>query len=217
MADSGVYSITNLVNGNKYIGSAVNISRRWREHKKMLSKNVHHSGYLQNAWNKYGAENFEFTVIEYCEADYLIRCEQFYIDCEKPAYNMSPTAGSNLGIKFSDAARANMGLARMGNTNGLGNTNMLGKHHTLETRERMSAAQMGHITTAETRRNIGKAKKGNTYCLGRIVSEEARLKMSGENNPMFGKHPSEETRRRMSEAHLRRHAAAQMQPVLETV
>jgi len=42
---------------------------------------------------------------------------------------------------------------------------------------------------------------------GRIVSEETRKKKSGENHPMFGKHHSEETKRKQSESHIgKRHS-----------
>ena len=34
--NSGIYEIVNLSNGHKYIGSAVNIPNRWREHKYQL-------------------------------------------------------------------------------------------------------------------------------------------------------------------------------------
>lgn len=40
---SGVYAITNTATGKRYIGSAVNIKKRWREHLHNLRKNKHHS------------------------------------------------------------------------------------------------------------------------------------------------------------------------------
>lgn len=68
------------------------------------------------------------------------------------------------------------------------NTNMLGKHHSDETRAKMSEAW-------KTRRL-------------KPVSEETKRKMSeahkGENNSMYGKHLSEETKHKISEAMKRR-------------
>ena len=94
----GIYSITNLTNGKLYIGSSNNIYRRWREHKKLLNKNVHHSYLLQNAWNKYGENNFIFEIIEECSEDMLLEREQYYIDLYSSAdnyygYNVSEYAG----------------------------------------------------------------------------------------------------------------------------
>ncbi len=52
-----VYTIKNVINNKIYIGSAVNIKKRWHEHRNLLNNNnnnKHHSPILQNAWNKYG-------------------------------------------------------------------------------------------------------------------------------------------------------------------
>lgn len=40
---SGIYKITNLVNGKLYIGSAVKIQRRWIEHRAQLIAGKRHS------------------------------------------------------------------------------------------------------------------------------------------------------------------------------
>lgn len=73
-----------------------------------------------------------------------------------------------------------------------------GKHHSDETRRKISEAKKGHTVTEETRRKMSEAQKGRTF------TEETRRKMSeaqkGENHPLFGKHRSDETRRKISEA-----------------
>ena len=62
--------------------------------------------------------------------------------------------------------RAKMSAAQMGNTHGLGHL------HTPEDRAKQSAAQIGHVVSIETRAKIGAAHKG------RVVSPEARANMS---------------------------------------
>jgi len=46
------------------VGSAVRTNARWRQHRSQLQRGTHHSRYLQAAWSKYGAEGFEFVVLE---------------------------------------------------------------------------------------------------------------------------------------------------------
>lgn len=59
----GIYYIKNIKNEKIYIGESENILKRWREHKEDLNNNSHHSYKLQNDWNEYGADNFEFKII----------------------------------------------------------------------------------------------------------------------------------------------------------
>ena len=71
MRKSGIYCIENLINHKKYIGQSVYIRNRWRQHKNELNSNIHFNDYLQKSWNKYGADNFSFYVLEYCDVDQL--------------------------------------------------------------------------------------------------------------------------------------------------
>ena len=63
----GIYKITNLKNHKIYIGSSNNIMRRWYEHLRDLKNQKHCNSHLQNAWNKYGENNFLFEIIEIVE------------------------------------------------------------------------------------------------------------------------------------------------------
>ena len=77
---SGIYQIKNLVNGKMYLGQSVDIRTRWWQHKSQLRLNKHINTYLQNSWNKYGEDNFEFSVIEFCEIDKLDEREIYWIN-----------------------------------------------------------------------------------------------------------------------------------------
>lgn len=57
-----IYRITNIVNNKCYVGITEDFARRQKKHIAELRKNKHHSPKLQNAWNYYGENNFEWTV-----------------------------------------------------------------------------------------------------------------------------------------------------------
>jgi len=155
---SGIYQIRNKINKKIYIGSAINIVERWQRHVRLLNRNKHTNKHLQSAWNKYGSENFEFTILEECEKELLIEREQFYLDTLCPEYNICPTAGSQLGTKRTKETRLKMSLAKRNMPN--------------ETREKISLTGMGRIQSAETRAKIAASK------LGHMVSQETRDKIS---------------------------------------
>src|SRR5262249_9435038 len=104
---SGIYQIRCLVDGKVYVGSAVNFRKRWTSHQSQLSRRRHHSRHLQGAWQKHGADQFVFEVLEVVpeKAD-LARIEQEWLDRTQSfnrsiGFNLSPTAGSALGVKLS--------------------------------------------------------------------------------------------------------------------
>lgn len=84
----GIYKIINLVNNDFYIGSTKDLSRRKKEHWRLLKKGNNHSIVLQNAWNKYGEENFKFEVLAICPKEYLFKLEQWFVDNLNPKYNI---------------------------------------------------------------------------------------------------------------------------------
>jgi len=77
---SGIYKITNATNGKLYIGQSKRIDRRKREHLKKLVSNQHYNDHLQGSFNKYGLENFNFEVIEFCEDHQLDEKENYFIN-----------------------------------------------------------------------------------------------------------------------------------------
>ena len=157
---SGVYQITNAVNGDRYIGSAVNIKRRWQNHKSMLRHDWHYNKHLQNAWNKYGEALFLFDLLLLCEESETLRYEQMLIDKLNPEFNkaISVTAPF-LGHKHSDHAKSRIGNAHKGNQYTLGHK--LSEEH----KRKISESEKGRIFTDETKKKISEAKKNNYHPL----------------------------------------------------
>lgn len=114
-SDTGVYLIENLVNGHRYVGSAISFKKRWREHIQQLSERHHHNRYLQRAWDRYGKSSFTFRPIIFCDRENLIVYEQAAMDGLKPEYNIAPVAGSQLGYRHGDETRAKLRDARARN------------------------------------------------------------------------------------------------------
>lgn len=87
----GIYKISCSQDSRIYIGSSNNIGKRWAEHRRLLSKGIHHNRNLQLDWDAYGDESFIFSVIE--ETSDMIRQEQFWIDKHADClYNLSSNA-----------------------------------------------------------------------------------------------------------------------------
>lgn len=113
-----IYSIKNKINNKIYIGSATNLSNRWSRHKSDLILKKHHSIYLQRAWDKHGEQSFEFSIIEeILESQDLIIKEQYYLDLYRSynpefGYNISPTAGSSLGVIHTETTCENFSKAQ---------------------------------------------------------------------------------------------------------
>lgn len=142
---TGIYQITNIINGKFYIGSAVNISKRRNQHVHYLRKNTHPNIHLQRSYNKHGEENFTIEVLEYCGLEELLEKEQFYIDTLNPPYNICKIAGSVMGRKDSEETKIKKSF------------NMKGKKHSEEAKKVMSEKAKGRIISVEQRVCISKA------------------------------------------------------------
>lgn len=168
---TGIYSITNTITNKVYVGSAVNIDLRWKEHLNDLRKNKHHSIKLQRAFVKYGEANFIFDVIMLCDKSELIVNEQTFIDqleSYKKGYNSCPVAGSRLGSKQSEETKNKIRVKLKGRP----------------------SPKKGTTASAETRVKLSKARKDKKLSDTHI--ENIRQSKMGDKNPFYGKTVKEE-------------------------
>lgn len=74
---SGIYKITNTINGKIYIGKTVNFQKRYTAYKGAFKKEDIRkiNPYFLNSIKKYGPENFTFEVVEVCSLEVLAEKE----------------------------------------------------------------------------------------------------------------------------------------------
>ena len=77
---TGIYKITNIKTKECYIGQAVNLSDRWKQHAKAgLGIDTPQGNKLYRAMQEFGIQNFSWEVIEECPRADLDEKEKYYI------------------------------------------------------------------------------------------------------------------------------------------
>jgi len=104
---SGVYYLTNNINGHTYVGSSINLSARMRSY---LNTN-----YLKSKQNinmpiikallKYGHSNFSLWILEYAEPFELATRETIYITQILPYYNVLKQGYSSTGYRHTEETK----------------------------------------------------------------------------------------------------------------
>lgn len=177
----GIYKITNLINGKAYIGQSVDIESRFKYHKKYCQNK-----YLYASMQKYGIENFDFSVIKVISDSalkflLLDAYEEHYINfyntmdrnhgynrmhggqpgrlCEESRELMKRNcAGKLIGYKHTEEAKQHMSFAQ--------------SHRSAQWRQRISEAQKNKIVSEYTKEKIKIARARQ------VITEEAKEKLS---------------------------------------
>ena len=183
-----IYLWTNLINGKHYVGQTVNFYQRIQRYKKGLI-----NSYMKEDIDKYGMENFKVEILEKIEdisnEDFLTEREQYWMDyyqsydLEK-GYNIFDVAGNVCYLKRSDTIKERF----CGEGNG-----MYGKHHSDEWKQNHSDCVKGLWEKEEYRKVQTERMQGeNNPMYG--------VSLDGEKNGMYGKHHSDETKRKIAES-----------------
>lgn len=81
---TGIYKITNSINGMVYVGKSVDIRNRWMQHiKRAVGVEKETQNLLYPAMREYGVWNFSFEVLEDCLKEDLNTKEKFYQEVYK--------------------------------------------------------------------------------------------------------------------------------------
>jgi len=211
MKRTGIYKIQSKIKPERvYVGSAIYIAQRWSDHLSRAKVNKHRSPQLQNHINKYGIEDLEFSILEECPVDILLKREQYYLDTLKPFFNTLKVAGSPIGHKHSEYTKSIMNISK------------IGTHLSEETKRKLSEAHKGMKASEEARRKMSIARKGKpAHNKGTKASPETKAKLSlahkGQiqwNTGLKGVTKfSDETKKRMSDARKKWHEINKLKQV----
>lgn len=139
----GIYGIKNLSNGKIYVGKTINnFGDRWDCHRAQLRGGYHSNHGLQEDWNAYGEQNFEFVILYECNnnesVDELNSLEIEFISTYKDrgeAYNIAPGGDQSMyrGKHLPEETKRKIGEKNR--------INMTGKKASDETKAKMSISQ----------------------------------------------------------------------------
>lgn len=216
-----VYMHINKINDKKYIGmTCQNVSERWGiDGKQYLRKNSN-GEYMHPAFalalEKYNDWNNDWdhvVVADNLNKNEAIKMEIELINLyktnickwknEAQGYNL--TDGGE-GHEISDKQREQFSIMYSGEGNPF-----YGQHHTQETKNLLREKRTGTKVSEETRQKLSKINKKrmedpeNRAACGKPHTDEWKenmsKRMSRENHPMYGKHLSDETKKKIGDAH----------------
>ena len=200
-----IYETTNLINGKKYRG--------YHQTENLQDKYIGSGKIIKQAISKYGRENFNFTILEFCSSkEIMIERERFYVDekwkNDPTTYNLivGGCGHGKIGTVNSEETRNKISatLKRRYAAKEIKVWNEgIENAHSTETRKKMSDARTGTIMSDETKEKLREVRK-----LQAPLSSEARKQLSESLKLAWkegrksneGRVCTEETKARMSEA-----------------
>ena len=158
----GLYKLVNQVTGQCYVGQSQRCRKRIKEHFRLLRLNKHTNAHLQNAYNKYGVDNFYGAIeVEVSNLEELDQLENAFLKGD--AWFDEPTV-----YNIADFAKAPM----------------RGKTHNQETRERIRLGRRAttfNYSSPEDRETLSKAQVARFHSDPKFI---AKLKFILDNHGM---------------------------------
>lgn len=151
----GIYKITNPL-GSVYIGQSRDLIDRKQCYARLNCKKQYK---IYNSIKKYGWENHQFDIIEYCSIEDLNRSERFWQD----EFNVLDRE-TGLNLMLTDADEKPRVISE-------------------ETREKMRESGKLKFFSEEHRNNLGKVWAGKKHTL----ETKAKMGLKGELHPGYGK------------------------------
>lgn len=186
---AGIYLIRNKVTSKTYVGSSIDIFRRWKAHILGLEKGCHRNQKLQRSWDKCGSKSFEFSIADLVtDGRPLEPIEQAWINSMQSVehgYNLMPIVGNIGRMPKSDEHRAKIGAAQVG------------RKRSQEAIEKMTLAARSRAPRKQLPETVEKIVAANT---GKKRSDEFRARMSEIAKARAPRPMSEESRRKISNA-----------------
>lgn len=161
----GIYCITSLDTGKKYVGRSADLKIRLRSHRYDSVSLPHKSPLLYTDMNTYGIERFRVELLEQCSVGDLMSRERYWLDLlgvERDGYNRHFA-----GFRHSDETKQRLSQVRKGRV-------ISGEH-----RERLSQANMGKAHSEERKKAIRDAIRKQSKLSVDDVREIKRLLKQG--------------------------------------
>ncbi len=196
----GIYKIVNKLDGKIYVGQSIDVYYRMND----IHKNCK---YLFHALQKFGRENFEYSILEICEEKELDEREIYWIKklkshVSEDGYNISWGGNATMkGLKHSEESKKKISDAVKGENHPLWGTHqseeskkknresqlgekshMFGKHHSDEMKQRLSKIRhndIDHVSNKIGAENpkFGSKSKNATSKYFGVIRRERRGKI----------------------------------------
>jgi len=183
----------NIKNRIKYIGSAIDLSIRFRSYNSKAYLICYNYSYTYNALRCQGYSIFSLSIIEIIDISNLskektwksiLEREQYYISSLNPKYYINLIVESRLGSTHSEESFVKFSEV---------NHPMYGKSYSSEVQDKINKALTSKITLESTKAKISKVHISKTF------SEKTKLKIS---KALIGKVLTEATKTKISKANI---------------
>jgi group I intron endonuclease len=165
----GIYQITHLASGKRYVGQAQNISNRIREHRRKRNGLPKHNQYslLYRAVRKYGWKAFVFSLLERVDDISLLDArESFWIKAldvcnREKGFNICSDPRTTRGWRHTEETKKKLRQAaskRVGDKN-----SFFGKRHTQKLKDSIGRINAMRLRSETEKANHRQAMLGNSF------------------------------------------------------